>query len=213
MSFRILKFFILWFCDIMIVVTTPMCKEIVEWAGLADFKVNKHPDNEDGDFAILLSESKTDMDSLAIKLNTFSQIAQSIIAVSNSLYDKGLIEDRVSYDDVNRIFEDLDSEFINSWFEDMDTIRNSNSGKSVKVYSEFLKDIVKDIGAKIVDSKAVDGYDYVVYPDYLTDKVKSSEDFNDVSLTFIEIPTHGNVSKSPVERAQQRYSILVYSLQ
>ena len=35
----------------MIVVTTPMCKEIVEWAGLADFKVNKHPDNEDGDFA------------------------------------------------------------------------------------------------------------------------------------------------------------------
>ena len=197
----------------MIVVTTPMCKEIVEWAGLADFKVNKHPDNEDGDFAILLSESKTDMDSLAIKLNTFSQIAQSIIAVSNSLYDKGLIEDRVSYDDVNRIFEDLDSEFINSWFEDMDTIRDSNSGKSVKVYSEFLKDIVKDIGAKIVDSKAVDGYDYVVYPDYLTDKVKSIEDIDDDSLTFIEIPTHGNVSKSPVERAQQRYSILVYSLQ
>ena len=178
----------------MIVVTTPMCKEIVEWAGLADFKVNKHPDNEDGDFAILLS-------------------AQSIIAVSNSLYDKGLIEDRVSYDDVNRIFEDLDSEFINSWFEDMDTIRNSNSGKSVKVYSEFLKDIVKDIGAKIVDSKAVDGYDYVVYPDYLTDKVKSSEDIDDDSLTFIEIPTHGNVSKSPVERAKQRYSILINSLQ
>ena len=197
----------------MIVVTTPMCKEIVEWAGLADFKVNKHPDKEEGDFAILLSESRTEMDSLAIKLNTFSQIAQSIIAVSNSLYDKGLIEDRVSYDDVNRIFEDLDSEFINSWFEDMDTIRNSNSGKSVKVYSEFLKDIVKDIGAKIVDSKAVDGYDYVVYPDYLTDKVKSSEDIDDDSLTFIEIPTHGNVSKSPVERAKQRYSILINSLQ
>ena len=200
-------------CDIMIVVTTPMCKEIVEWAGLTDFKVNKHPDNEDGDFAILLSESKTDMDSLAIKLNTFSQIAQSIIAVSNSLYDKGLIEDRVSYEDVNRIFEDLDSEFINSWFEDMDKIRDSNSSKSVKVYSEFLKDIVKDIGAQIVDSNADNGYDYVVYPDYLVDKVKSSEDVDDDSLTFIEIPTHGNVSKSPVERAQQRYSILINSLQ
>ena len=40
----------------MIVVTTPMCRQIVEWAGLKDFKVNKHPDKEDGDFAILLSE-------------------------------------------------------------------------------------------------------------------------------------------------------------
>ena len=185
----------------MIVVTTPMCKEIVEWVGLADFKVNKHPDNEDGDFAILLSESKTDMDSLAIKLNTFSQIAQSIIAVSNSLYDKGLIEDRVSYDDVNRIFEDLDSEFINSWFEDMDTIRDSNSGKSVKVYSEFLKDIVKDIGAKIVDSKAVDGYDYVVYPDYLKNQVVETDN-------LVEIPSHNDISKNPFKKAELRYGIL-----
>ena len=197
----------------MIVVTTPMCKEIVEWAGLADFKVNKHPDNEDGDFVILLSESKTDMDSLAIKLNTFSQIAQSIIAVSNSLYEKGLIEERVSYEKVNQIFEGLGSDFINSWFEDMDKIRDSNSSKSVKVYSMFLKDIVKDIGAQIVDSNADGGYDYVVYPDYLIDKVRSSEDVDDDSLTFIEIPTHGNVFKSPVERAQQRYSILINSLQ
>ena len=197
----------------MIVVTTPMCKEIVEWAGLADFRVHKHPDNEDGDFAILLSESKTDMDSLAIKLNTFSQIAQSIIAVSNSLYEKGLIEERVSYEKVNQIFEGLGSDFINSWFEDMDKIRDSNSSKSVKVYSMFLKDIVKDIGAQIVDSNADSGYDYVVYPDYLIDNVSSSEDVDDDSLTFIEIPTHGNVSKSPVESAQQRYSILINSLQ
>ena len=51
----------------MIVVTTPMCKQIVEWAGLKKFKVNKFPDEEEGDFAILLSESKVKMDSLAIK--------------------------------------------------------------------------------------------------------------------------------------------------
>ena len=95
----------------------------------------------------------------------------------------------------------------------MDKIRDSNSSKSVKVYSMFLKDIVKDIGAQIVDSNADGGYDYVVYPDYLIDKVRSSEDVDDDSLTFIEIPTHGNVSKSPVERAQQRYSILINSLQ
>ncbi len=42
----------------MIVVTTPMCRQIVEWAGLDDFKVNRFPDEEEGDFAILLSESK-----------------------------------------------------------------------------------------------------------------------------------------------------------
>ena len=196
----------------MIVVTTPMCKEIVEWAGLSDFKVNKHPDKEDGDFAILLSESRTEMDSLAIKLNTFSQIAQSIIAVSNSLYDKGLIEDRVSYDEVNRIFEDFDSDFISFWFEDMDKIRENNSSKSVKVYSEFLKDIVNDIGARIVDSNESSGYDYVVYPDYLEDEVKAGEDADGL-LTFIEMPTHGNVSKSPIERAQQRYSILINALE
>ena len=137
------------------------------------------------------------MDSLAIKLNTFSQIAQSIIAVSNSLYDKGLIEDRVSYDDVNRIFEDLDSEFINSWFEDMDTIRNSNSGKSVKVYSEFLKDIVLDMGFAISEND----YDYVVYPDYFKSRV--AEDVN-----LVEIPSHAVVSKNPFERIEARYSIL-----
>ena len=62
----------------MIVVTTPMCKKIVEWAGLTEFKVNKHPDEEEGDLAILLSESKVEMDSLAIKLNSFSQIIQNL---------------------------------------------------------------------------------------------------------------------------------------
>ena len=40
----------------MIVVTTPMCKQIVEWAGLKEFKVNKFPDEEEGDFAIFLSD-------------------------------------------------------------------------------------------------------------------------------------------------------------
>ena len=66
----------------MIVVTTPMCKQIVEWAGLKEFKVNKFPDEEEGDFAILLSESKVKMDSLAIKINTFGQIKESIKIVS-----------------------------------------------------------------------------------------------------------------------------------
>ena len=54
----------------MIIVTTPMCKQIVEWAGLNEFKVNKHPDKEEGDLAILLSESKVEMDSPVLGIHT-----------------------------------------------------------------------------------------------------------------------------------------------
>ena len=64
------------------IITTPMCEEIVKLAGVSDYIVNKHPDEEDGDLAILLSESKVKMNSLAIKLNTPSQIFDSIKKVS-----------------------------------------------------------------------------------------------------------------------------------
>ena len=60
------------------IVTTPMCEEIVKLAGIKDYNVNKHPTSNDGDLAILLSESKVDMDSIPIKLNTPSQIFESI---------------------------------------------------------------------------------------------------------------------------------------
>ena len=38
---------------------------------------------------------------------------------------------------------------------------------NVKVYSEFLKDIVRDVGFNIV----CENFDYVIYPDYLENKV------------------------------------------
>ena len=90
----------------MIVVTTPMCKQIVEWAGLKKFKVNKFPDEEEGDFAILLSESKVKMDSLAIKTNTFRQIKESIKTVSKALFEKNLIEKAISDEGIESIFND-----------------------------------------------------------------------------------------------------------
>ena len=65
------------------IVTTPMCEEIVKLAGISDYVVNKFPDEKDGDLAILLSESKVDMDCLAIKINTPSQIFDSIKKVSS----------------------------------------------------------------------------------------------------------------------------------
>lgn len=59
-----------------------MCEEIVRLAGISDYVVNKYPDEEEGDLAILLSESKVEMDCLAIKLNTPSQVFESIKKVS-----------------------------------------------------------------------------------------------------------------------------------
>ena len=64
------------------IVTTPMCEEIVKLAGITDYTVNKFPKKEDGDLAILLSESKVDMDCLPIKINTPRQVFESIKKVS-----------------------------------------------------------------------------------------------------------------------------------
>ncbi|ADC47798.1 hypothetical protein mru_1948 [Methanobrevibacter ruminantium M1] len=192
----------------MIVVTTPMCKQIVEWAGLKEFKVNKFPDEEEGDLAILLSESKVKMNSLTLKLNTFSQIRESILKVSNYCFEHDLTDHLLSDDDIDDIFSSYDLKYANLGDDDFDKIRESNSNKKVKVYSEFLKDIVLDIGALVVD----EDYSYVVYPDYLKDIVDKNEDFTDSSIVFIEMPSHGKVSKNPLERTEERYSILINSL-
>lgn len=166
------------------IITTPMCEEIVKLAGISEYVVNKHPDEEEGDLAILLSESKVKMDSLAIKLNTSNQIFESIREVSK------IAENDLSDEDIRGFFKDyeLSCKYLNSDFKrDVD----------VKVYSEFLKDIVLDVGFNIVE----ENYDYVIYPDYLKDKVMENEN-------LVEIPSHGFASKSPFERTEARYAIL-----
>ncbi len=166
------------------IVTTPMCEEIVKLAGVKDYAVNKHPNREDGDLAILLSESKVEMDAMPIKLNTPSQIFESIKKVSkiasNELADEEILEFFKDYD--------LAKKYLNSDFK---------QDINVKVYSEFLKDIVLDMGFDISD----DDFDYVVYPDYLKDKVTEDEN-------LVEIPSHGGISKNPFERIEVRYAIL-----
>ena len=206
----------------MIVVTTPMCKQIVEWAGLNEFKVNRFPDEEEGDFAILLSESKVDMDSLAIKLNTFTQIKGSIKIVSDSLFEKNLIEKAIDCESIEAIFNDYkenDIQYAVLDEEEFDRIRESNKDKKVKVYSEFLKDIVSDIGAAVIDFKyAKDGndegnsdldYDYLVYPDYLEEEVLKRENLDSNEFKAIKILSHNNISKDPILKAESRYSILI----
>ena len=166
------------------IVTTPMCEEIVKLAGVTDYNVNKFPSKEDGDFAILLSESKLKMDGLAIKINTPKQVFESIKKVSK------INGNELSDIDVQGFFEDykLAKKYLNSDFK-----RDVN----VKVYSEFLKDIVLDLGFNIV----ADDFDYVIYPDYLKDKVIESEN-------LVEIPSHNSISKNPFEKIETRYSIL-----
>lgn len=166
------------------IVTTPMCEEIVKLAGVTDYNVNKFPSKEDGDFAILLSESKLKMDGLAIKINTPKQVFESIKKVSK------INGNELSDIDVQGFFEDykLAKKYLNSDFK-----RDVN----VKVYSEFLKDIVLDLGFNIV----ADDFDYVIYPDYLKDKVIESEN-------LVEIPSHNSISKNPFEKIETRYAIL-----
>lgn len=166
------------------IVTTPMCEEIVKLAGITDYAVNKMPDKEDGDLAILLSESKVDMDSLPIKLNTPSQIFESIKQVSK------LCSNNLSDEDILEFFNDY--EFSRKYL-----TSNFKRDISIKVYSKFLKDIVLDMGFKI-DSE---NFDYVVYPDYLINNVVENEN-------LVEIPSHKAISKNPFERIEVRYAIL-----
>ena len=162
-----------------------MCEEVVRLAGITDYKVNKNPDLEDGDFAILLSESKTSMDSLAIKLNTPKQLFESIKEVSK------LTDNELDDDEILEFFKDY--ELCLKYLSDY-----NNSQVKVKVYSEFLKDIISNIGFEITD----EDYEYVIYPDYLKDNV------SDEAVELVEIPSHGFVSKNPFERIEMRYSIL-----
>ena len=166
------------------VVTTPMCEEIVRLAGIKDYVVNKFPDEEDGDLAILLSESKVKMNSLPIKINTATQIFESIKEVSR------IAQNELSDDEILSFFEgyELCRKYLHADFK-----RDIN----VKVYSEFLKDIVLDAGFNIVS----DDFNYVIYPDYSKDNVIETEN-------LVEIPSHNGISKNPFEKAELRYEIL-----
>ena len=210
----------------MIVVTTPMCRQIVEWAGLKEFKVNKFPDEEDGDFAILLSESKVKMDSIAIKINTFAQIKESIKTVSNALFEKNLIEKASGDEEIEAIFNDYkgDVEYALLDEDEFNKIRKSNNDKRVKVYSEFLKDIVSDIGAVVIDfsydKNGNDEYNedlgldfnHLVYPDYLEEEVLKRENLESNEFKAIKILSHNNTSKDPILKAESRYSVLIEGL-
>lgn len=161
------------------IVTTPMCEEIVKLAGIKNYTVNKFPTKKDGDLAILLSESKTDMNAIYLKLNTFKQIKESVEKVADKCNGKSNLD----FNDCNLAIKYLKN-----------TPKNNTK---VKVYSNFLEDIVKDMGFNIVD----DDYEYIIVPDYLISKIP-------LNTPAIEIPSHNNISLNPIKKACIRYKIL-----
>lgn len=191
------------------IVTTPMCEEILKMAGINDYVVNKYPDQEDADLAIVLSETETQMKSVQIKLNTFSQIQKSVINVFENVGQliQSNNEFKASKNQINLFNKIIRSNVGSQWIEPekREEFRNSNRKIKVKVYSNFLKDIISDMGYTIVDKKP----DFIVYPDYLENEIKENlvgYDFE--GIKSIKVPSHGVVPLNPLKRAKIRYELL-----
>jgi len=164
------------------IVTTPMCEKILQLAGINDYAVTRHPEMVKEDIVITLSETKIYSKSIKIKLNTFSQINESIKKLSE-------------------IFETVPLEYkINN-----SKYSKCNKNIKIKVYSNFLKEIIEDMGFKVVH----ENFDYIVYPDYMKDKIRDEIKDNEKA---VQIPSHKNVPLDPIERARMRYNILEKSL-
>lgn len=163
------------------VVTTPMCRGVVVLAGVPDFIVSSDPDSTDADLAVVLWETKTTKPSLKVKLNTFTQIKDSIQHLADKMGTSPL---KFNLD-----------HYIPIKGEERKKIK-------VKVYSNFLKEIVADMGFTLVEDQA----DFMVYPDYLRKKI--STEIKAAGDRAIEIPSHKNAPIDPLERAHMRYSIL-----
>ena len=165
------------------IVTTPMCKDVVMLAGVRKFEVNPDPDSTDADIAVVLSETNTNIRSVKLKLNTFSQINKSVEILRDLFETDSLLYQPVDYafNGVNKL---------------------ENRKLKVKVYSTFLKDIVDDLGFTVVSKD----HDYIVYPDYLRDQL--SNEIIIMGDKGIEVPSHKNTPKNPLKRAEMRYKFL-----
>jgi segregation and condensation protein B len=168
------------------IVTTPMCSEIMELAGVTDYVISEDPDSEEGDLVVVLWETKTRIPALRIKLNTFKQIEDSISMIAAELGTKAMFlpQDWVGKDN------------------DSERMRHERKKIKVKVYSNFLREILEDMGYKLVENQA----EFLVYPDYMKNKL--NQEINSMGDRAVEIPSHQNVPLKPLERVKMRYNIL-----
>lgn len=164
------------------IITTPMCEDVLRISGIEDYEVVSPDQIRDADIAILLSETKSDIPKLSIKLNTFTQIYESILEIQNRF------NTRIDEEEVKIILDLIDEN---------DEKKDNRKNTKVKVYSNFLRDIILDMGFTIDDD-----YDYIIMPDYWDDSDNCDEE------DCVVIPSHKNVSKNIVERAKSRYDLL-----
>ena len=167
------------------IVTTPMCEDVLRLAGVREFIVNLNPDSTDADIAVVLSETNTTIKSVKVKLNTFPQIKKSVVMLS----------DIFETDEVDRDL--LDQVFMNGQ-------QFENRKIKVKVYSNFLKEIINDLGFTIVSENQ--NHDYLVYPDYIRDGL--ADEIIRMGDRVVEVPSHKNAPKNPIKRAEMRYKLL-----
>ncbi len=166
------------------IVATPMCKDVLILAGVKKFDVSSDPDSTDADIAVILSETNTVMKSVKLKLNTFLQIKESVEMLRDIF---GINE------------EDNFSFKVN-----IKSSKSENRKINVRVYSNFLRDIVDDLGFSVVSNDQ--NYDYLVYPDYIKDKL--SDEIVTMGDYVVEVPTHKKAPVNPIKRAQVRYKLL-----
>lgn len=165
------------------IVTTPMCEDVLNLAGIKEFDVNSDPDSTDSDIAVVLSETNTIMKSVKVKLNTFTQIKNSV-EMLRDMFETVVVE----YDPQDYIFSEFN--------------RSLNRKIKVKVYSNFLKDIVNDLGFTLVTGN----HHYLVYPDYIKNEL--FDEIITMGDRAVEVPSHKNAPKNPLKRAEIRYKLL-----
>lgn len=173
--------------------TTPMCKEVVRLAGVSEYTVVTDNNFADADLAIVLSETDTNVPSIKIKLNTFKQIYASINQISSTLGTEKL--------DIGPIKKDY-----LAYVSPERKVLDERKKIKVKVYSNFIREIVEDMGFTLVEEKP----DFLVFPDYLKEGFNhnSQTEIDFMGKRALELPSHKNTPKNPLERAKMRYHML-----
>ena len=178
----------------MTIVITPMCEEILKLLNIKDYIVNKEPDTVPGaELAIVLSETQTEIPSIKLKLNTFHQIQESLRLIAKHL--------KIPDIDLENAEKTISYSFKWANTELKDQYRQKNKNIRVKVYSNFLKDIVMDMGYNVIETNP----DFIIYPDYIENSITIPDNNN---INILKIPSHTNVPLNPIERVDKRYELL-----
>lgn len=164
------------------IITTPMCEDVLRLAGVKEYSVVKPDRIEDADVAVLLSETQSDIPKVSVKLNTYTQLYDSILNVSKE-FNGNVDEEKLSE--------------IRKYISSNDRKKDYRQSTKVKVYSNFLKDTILDMGFSVVE----EDYDFIVIPDYMR------VDF-DMDEKIVVVASHKNVKKAILERINERYEYL-----